>query len=56
MTLPRLLDRPEPRYTFREWLRVRNTRDKTYQSTRLGADVLEYLAWKRLSGASARTL
>ena len=31
-------------------------RDKRYQSTRLGADVVRYLAWKRLSRASERTL
>ena len=31
-------------------------RDKTYQSTRLGKDVVDYLKWKRLSRASERTL
>lgn len=47
----------EPRFTLREWSRiVRGTRDHSYQSSRLGADVTEYLAWKRLSRASARTL
>lgn len=48
----------EPRFTLREWSRMvrGTTRDKSYQSTRLGADVTEYLAWKRLSGASPRTL
>lgn len=47
----------EPRFTLREWSRiVRGTRDHSYQSSRLGADVTQYLAWKRLSRASARTL
>lgn len=47
----------EPRFTLREWSRmVRGTLDHSYQSSRLGADVTEYLAWKRLSRASARTL
>lgn len=47
----------EPTYTFREWTRIlRDTKDKSYQSTRLGADVLDYLAWKRLQRAAARTL
>jgi site-specific recombinase XerD len=31
-------------------------RDKSYQRTPLGPDVVEYLAWKRLSRASERTL
>lgn len=47
----------EPRFTLREWSRiVRGTRDHSYQLSRLGADVTEYLAWKRHSRASARTL
>ena len=48
---------PEPVFTLREWSRiVTGTLDRSYQSSRLGADVTEYLAWKRLSRASARTL
>jgi site-specific recombinase XerD len=31
-------------------------RDRTYQSTRLGKDVVAYLKWKRLSRAAERTL
>lgn len=31
-------------------------RDKSYQHTRLGADVADFLAWKRLGGAAPRTL
>ena len=31
-------------------------RDKRYQATRLGPEIVEYLAWKRLSRASERTL
>ncbi len=31
-------------------------RDKTYQSTRLGRDVVDFLAWLELGGASPRTL
>lgn len=31
-------------------------RDKTYQSTRLGRDVADFLAWLELGGASPRTL
>lgn len=31
-------------------------RDKTYQSTRLGRDVADFLAWMSLGGASPRTL
>ena len=31
-------------------------RDKSYQQTPLGPDVVEYLAWKRLSRAAERTL
>lgn len=31
-------------------------RDQSYQQTRLGKDVVEYLRWKRFSGASERTL
>jgi integrase len=30
--------------------------DKTYQSTRLGRDVVDFLAWKKMGGAAARTL
>lgn len=52
-----LIRDPEPRFTLREWSRiVRGTRDHSYQSSRLGADVPEYLAWKRLSRGSPRTL
>jgi integrase len=32
------------------------TRDKTYQSTRLGRDVADFLAWLELGGAASRTL
>ena len=47
----------EPRYTLREWRSIfHGTRDKGYLATRLGADVRDYLAWKRLSRASERTL
>ena len=31
-------------------------RDKSYQQTKLGPDVVSYLVWKRLSRASERTL
>ena len=31
-------------------------RDKTYQSTRLGRDVADFLAWLELGGTSPRTL
>lgn len=31
-------------------------RDKTYQSTRLGRSVADFLAWKKLGGAAERTL
>jgi len=31
-------------------------RDKTYQSTRLGGDIVDFLAWMELGGASPRTL
>jgi hypothetical protein len=31
-------------------------RDKRYQSTRLGRDVADFLAWLELGGASTRTL
>ena len=31
-------------------------RDKSYQATNLGPDVVQYLTWKRLSRASERTL
>ena len=31
-------------------------RDKSYQSTRLGRDVADFLAWLELGGASPRTL
>ena len=48
---------PAPRFTFREWREVfRTMRDKSYQRTPLGPDVVEYLTWKRLSRASERTL
>ena len=48
---------PVPRLTFREWREAfRMMRDKSYQQTRLGPDVVAYLAWKRLSRASERTL
>lgn len=54
-------DAPEtllaPRFTFREWREMlRAMRDKSYQQTPLGPDVVEYLAWKRLSRAAERTL
>ena len=49
---------PEPpRLTFREWREAfRMMRDKSYQQTRLGKDVVAYLKWKRLSRAAERTL
>jgi integrase/recombinase XerC len=31
-------------------------RDKSYQATKLGPDVVQYLTWKRFSGAAERTL
>lgn len=31
------------------------TKDKTYQSTRLGRDIVDFLAWMELGGASPRT-
>ena len=31
-------------------------RDKRYQSTRLGRDVVDFLAWLELGGAASRTL
>lgn len=46
-------------YTAEQWRAiVRNpTKNRAYQQTsRLGASVAEYLAWKRLSGASEATL
>lgn len=45
-------------YTLPEALRyLRNpTLDHAYRDTRLGASITAYLAWKRLSGAAARTL
>lgn len=48
----------EPRFTLSEWSRMflRATRDSRYQRTKLGPDVAAYLAWKRLSRASERTL
>src|SRR5262245_32394862 len=46
-----------PRLTFRQWTEaIRVMRDKTYQTTPLGRDVVAYLAWKRLSRAAPRTL
>ena len=46
-----------PRFTFREWRELfRMMRDKSYRATELGPDVVEYLAWKRLSRAAERTL
>ena len=48
---------PAPRFTFREWREMlRAMRDTSYRETPLGQDVLEYLAWKRLSRAAPRTL
>ena len=48
---------PVPRFTLHEWRQVlRAMKDKSYQRTPLGPDVVEYLAWKRFSGASPRTL
>jgi len=46
------------RFTYLEWLRIfrGDTRDLSYQHTRLGPHVREYLAWKRLSRARPRTL
>jgi integrase/recombinase XerC len=35
---------------------LRSMRDKSYQRTPLGSDVVEYLSWKRLSRAAERTL
>jgi integrase/recombinase XerD len=48
----------EPRLTFAEWSRIfgPTTRDRSYEETRLGPDVLAYLAWKRHSRAAERTL
>jgi hypothetical protein len=31
-------------------------RDKRYQQTRLGRDVVDFLAWMELGGAASRTL
>jgi hypothetical protein len=31
-------------------------RDKRYRQTRLGRDVVDFLAWKELEGAASRTL
>jgi site-specific recombinase XerD len=46
-----------PRLTFREWREAfRMMRDKSYQSTRLGPEVMRYLTWKRLSRAKETTL
>lgn len=46
-----------PRLTFREWREsFRMMRDKSYQQTRLGKDVVAYLKWKRFARASERTL
>ena len=45
---------PQPRFTFREWLAM--MRDTSYQRTSLGPEVVRYLAWKRMSRASERTL
>lgn len=46
----------ERRLTFAEWRRLATTRDTSHRATRLGADVVRYLAWKKSQGASARTL
>lgn len=48
----------EPRFTLAEWSRMfrTTTRDKSYLQTPLGPDVAAYLAWKKLSRASERTL
>lgn len=44
--------------TASEWAtRMQNPlRDHSYQQTKLGPAIVEYLAWKKLSGAAARTL
>ena len=56
MTTRRAVD--EPRLTLAEWSRIfrGTTRDRSYEATKLGPDVLAYLAWKRLSKAAERTL
>lgn len=48
----------EPLLTAAEWadMMLHPVRDQRYRSTRLGGDVEDYLAWKRLSGASPATL
>jgi site-specific recombinase XerD len=48
----------EPRLTLAEWSRIfrTTTRDRSYEATKLGPDVLAYLAWKRHSKAAAATL
>lgn len=49
--------RDEVRFSLAEWSRIfRGTLDHSYQSTRLGADIPAYLAWKRHARGSARTL
>lgn len=47
-----------PRYTFAEWRSIVRdpTRDNKHLATRLWPDARDYLAWKRLSNAAARTL
>jgi site-specific recombinase XerD len=48
----------EPLLTASEWaLMMRQPlRDRSYQLTRLGAAVTDFLAWKKLDGAAERTL
>jgi integrase/recombinase XerC len=46
-----------PRFTLAEWWQlVNDVKDTSYRRTRLGRDVVAYLAWKRLSRAAPRTL
>jgi integrase/recombinase XerD len=46
-----------PRFTLAEWWHLaHDVKDTSYQRTRLGRDVVAYLAWKRLSRAAERTL
>jgi hypothetical protein len=47
-----------PLLTAAEWAQMMREplRDRSYQLTRLGAAVTDFLAWKRLEGAAERTL
>lgn len=47
-----------PRLTLAEWSRIfrPTTRDRSFEATKLGPDVLAYLAWKKHSRAAERTL